>query len=157
MYRKPRGYAGDFLTIEWMYANESGGAGELGQLLDRCFLNQPAAQAVRHRRELLKDELEQALQLTDQRHLRVTSLACGPAAEVFDVLLQYPELADQVRFTLMDVDVDVDVEALIHVQERLLAHGLDQAVRLERRNLLHLCIGRQTLDLSLNTSCIRSS
>ena len=116
---------------------------------------------MRHRRELLKDELEQALQLTDQRPLRVTSLACGPAAEVFDVLLQYPELADQVRFTLMDVDVDVDVdvdqEALIHVQERLLAHGLDQAVRLERRNLLHLCIGRQTLDLSLNTSCIRSS
>ena len=56
MYRKPRGYAGDFLTIEWMYANEPGGAGELGQLLDRCFLNQTAAQAVRHRRELLKDD-----------------------------------------------------------------------------------------------------
>jgi CRP-like cAMP-binding protein len=143
MYRKPRGYAGDFLTIEWMYANEPGGAGELGQLLDRCFLNQPAAQAVRHRRELLKDELEQAPQLTDQRPLRVTSLACGPAAEVFDILLQYPELADQVQFTL----VDVDQEALNHVQERLLAHGLDQAVRLERRNLLHLCIGRQTLEL----------
>ncbi len=66
MYRKPRGYAGDFLTIEWMYANEPGGAGELGKLLDRCFLNQPAAQAVRHRRELLKDELEKALELTDQ-------------------------------------------------------------------------------------------
>ena len=143
MYRKPRGYAGDFLTIEWMYANEPGGAGELGQLLDRCFLNQPAAQAVRHRRELLREELEQALQLTDQRPLRVTSLAYGPAAEVFDILLQHPELADQVQFTL----VDVDQQALDHVQERLLAHGLDQAVRLERRNLLHLCIGRQQLEL----------
>ena len=25
IYRKPRGYEGDFLTIEWMYANEPGG------------------------------------------------------------------------------------------------------------------------------------
>ncbi len=52
MYRKPRGYAGDFLTIAWMYADEPGGAGELGCLLDRAFLNQPAAKAVRNRRGL---------------------------------------------------------------------------------------------------------
>lgn len=31
-----------------MYADEPCGAGELGTLLDRCFLNQPAAQALRN-------------------------------------------------------------------------------------------------------------
>lgn len=143
MYRKPRGYAGDFLTIAWMYADEPGGAGELGTLLDRCFLNQPAAQAVRNRRGLLREELQRALTLTDQRPLRVTSLACGPAAEVFDILLQDPELASQVRFTL----VDVDQQALEYVRERLEREGLASVVRLERRNLLHLCIGRQQLEL----------
>ena len=143
MYRKPRGYAGDFLTIAWMYADEPGGAGELGILLDRCFLNQPAAKAVRNRRGLLREELQRALTLTDQRPVRVTSLACGPAAEVFDILLQDSELADQVSFTL----VDVDAQALQYVRERLIREGLESVVRLERRNLLHLCIGRQQLEL----------
>ena len=143
MYRKPRGYAGDFLTIAWMYADEPGGAGELGTLLDRCFLNQPAARAVRNRRGLLREELQRALTLTDQRPLRVTSLACGPAAEIFDILLQDSDLADQVQFTL----VDVDQQALDYVRERLIREGLERVVRLERRNLLHLCIGRQKLDL----------
>ena len=143
MYRKPRGYAGDFLTIAWMYADEPGGAGELGILLDRCFLNQPAAKAVRNRRGLLREELQRALTLTDQRPVRVTSLACGPAAEVFDILLQDSELAAQVSFTL----VDVDEQALQYVRERLIREGLESVVRLERRNLLHLCIGRQQLEL----------
>lgn len=67
VYRKPRGYAGDSLTIAWMYADEPGGAGELVTLLDRCFLNQPAARAVRNRRGLLREELQLALTLTDQR------------------------------------------------------------------------------------------
>ena len=146
MYRKPRGYAGDFLTIEWMYANQPGGAGELGRFLDRCFLDEPAAQAVRNRRGLLQEELQIALRLTEERPLRVTSLACGPAAEVFDLLAEH-ELARQLELTL----VDVDQEALDHVQSRLAQQGVDQSlarpIRLERRNLLHLCVGRQTLDL----------
>ncbi len=146
MYRKPRGYAGDFLTIEWMYANQPGGAGELGRFLDRCFLDEPAAQAVRNRRGLLLEELETALRLTEERPLRVTSLACGPAAEVFDLLAE-PELARQLELTL----VDVDQEALDHVRARLAQEGVDQylqrPIRLELRNFLHLCIGRQTLEL----------
>ena len=143
MYRKPRGYAGDFLTIAWMYADEPGGAGALGSLLDRCFLDQPAAKAVRNRRGLLREELQRALTLTEQRPVRVTSLACGPAAEVFDILRQDSELAAQVSFTL----VDVDEQALEYVRERLIREGLESVVRLERRNLLHLCIGRQQLEL----------
>ena len=73
----------------------------------------------------------------------MTSLACGPAAEVFDILLQDSELAAQVSFTL----VDVDAQALQYVRERLIREGLESVVRLERRNLLHLCIGRQQLEL----------
>jgi hypothetical protein len=73
----------------------------------------------------------------------VTSLACGPAAEVFDILVQDSELAAQVSFTL----VDVDEQALQFVRERLIKEGLEAEVRLERRNLLHLCIGRQQLEL----------
>ena len=146
MYRKPRGYAGDFLTIDWMYADEPGGAGELGVELDRCFLDEPAAQAVRNRRGLLREELQRSLDLCAERPLRVTSLACGPAAEIFD-LLQDPQLASQLELTL----VDVDQQALDHVRARLDREQIEQhlplPIRLERRNLLHLCIGRQRLEL----------
>lgn len=146
MYRKPRGYAGDFLTIKWMYTDQPGGSGELGRYLDRCFLNQPAAQAVRNRRILLHEELEKALQLTKERPLRVTSLACGPAEEVFDLFTE-PEIASQLELTL----VDIDQEALNHIKVRLKKEGVNnyfrRPIRLERRNLLHLCVGRQTLKL----------
>ncbi len=146
MYRKPRGYAGDFLTIQWMYTDQPGGSGELGRYLDRCFLNQPAAQAVRNRRILLHEELEKALRLTKERPLRVTSLACGPAEEVFDLFTE-PEIASQLELTL----VDIDQEALNHIKVRLKKEGVNKyfqrPIRLERRNLLHLCVGRQTLNL----------
>jgi len=146
MYRKPRGYAGDFLTIKWMYTDQPGGSGELGRYLDRCFLNQPAAQAVRNRRILLHEEIEKALLLTKERPLRVTSLACGPAEEVFDLFTE-PKIASQLELTL----VDIDQEALNHIKVRLNKEGVNKyfqrPIKLERRNLLHLCVGRQTLDL----------
>ena len=47
------------------------------------------------------------------------------------------------QFTL----VDVDQQALDYVRERLIREGIESVVRLERRNLLHLCIGRQQLEL----------
>ena len=146
MYRKPRGYAGDYLTIKWMYSDEPGGSGELGTFLDRCFLNQPAAQAVRNRRILLREEFDKALKLTEERPLRVTSLACGPAEEVFDLFTE-PNIASQIELTL----IDIDQEALNYVEARIKREGLNEhfqwPINLERRNLLHLCIGRQNLNL----------
>ncbi len=38
VYAKPRGYAGDFLTIEWLYDNQAAGTGRIGPLLDACLL-----------------------------------------------------------------------------------------------------------------------
>ena len=38
MYSKPRGYAGDYMTIHKIYENEPSGTGRIGPLLDRCFL-----------------------------------------------------------------------------------------------------------------------
>ena len=45
MYSKPRGYAGDYLTIHKIYKNEPSGNGRIGPLLDSCFLKEPAAKA----------------------------------------------------------------------------------------------------------------
>ena len=52
-YSKPRGYAGDFLTIEQVYGDTPSGFGRLGALLDRCLLDCPPPLAVRNRRGAL--------------------------------------------------------------------------------------------------------
>ena len=81
VYCKPRGYAGDYSSIEVIYQNLGQGSGRLGPLIDRCFLDLPAAKAVRNRRRLLVDEIQQTC-AADQAAVRITSLACGPAEAV---------------------------------------------------------------------------
>ena len=61
-YSKPRGYAGDFQTIEMIYRNRPAGTGRIGPLLDRCFLSSPIARAIRNRRVLLAKEIMKTVQ-----------------------------------------------------------------------------------------------
>src|SRR5262245_10340399 len=77
-YSKPRGYAGDFLSIHEIYQNDPQGRGRIGSVLDRCFLNLPAAVAVRNRRPLLAHEINAVVAAKQGAQARITSLACGP-------------------------------------------------------------------------------
>ena len=52
-YTKPRGYAGDFETINIMYQNDVAGDGRLGPLIDRWVMSQSSPVAVRQRRKTL--------------------------------------------------------------------------------------------------------
>ncbi len=142
MYAKPRGYAGDYLTIGWMYDNVPAGTGRLGPLLDECLLAQPAAQAVRNRRGILRDEIHAVIEARGAAPARVCSLACGPAREVLDVF-QGLDDPTQLCATL----IDIDSEALDHVRRAVDAAGLSARVTLVQGNLLHLAAGRQKVDL----------
>lgn len=140
MYAKPRGYAGDYLTIANMYADKPAGTGRLGPLLDRCLRDQAAGQAVRNRRALLVEEIRSVLDATEGR-ARVTSLASGPAAELFDV---YEGLEDASR--LSATCIDIDLQALAHIADRV-GPRLRSAIRLENANLVYLALGRTKLEL----------
>lgn len=141
MYAKPRGYAGDYLTIAQLYADEPSGTGRLGPLIDRCLRDQAAGSAVRHRRPLLAEEIGQVLAARAGAPTRVTSLACGPAQELFDVFATLDEPS-----ALQATCLDIDAEALAHVRARLDAR-LTPCVRLEQANLVYLALGRTRLDL----------
>ena len=99
MYTKPRGYAGDFLTIRWIYEKDVGGVGAAGRLIDEAVLERPAAKAVRNRRGLLAGEIEAAI----EHGGKVTSLACGPAEELFDVFAANG--SENLRATCLDIDL----------------------------------------------------
>jgi CRP-like cAMP-binding protein len=141
-YSKPRGYAGDYLTIEWIYRNQPAGSGRLGPLLDACFLDAAAARAVRNRRGLLADEIRRTVDETSQREVQIASLACGPAREVFDVLEAADDI-DRLRFTLLDFDE----EALGFVTDRAQEHSCRHRIHTVSANLIYLALGRQQLEL----------
>ncbi len=142
-YAKPRGYAGDFLTIAQMYDDVALGADAVGALLDRCFLRLPAAQAVQNRRALLADEIGATLRSCKGRPARVTSLAAGPARELFDV---YATLADP--GALVTTVIDLDSEALAYCAAHSARIGLATPPRPIAANLIKVALGRSVLDLA---------
>ena len=143
-YAKPRGYAGDYLSIARMYEDEPRGHGRVGAALDRCFLNLAAVRAVQNRRGLLAAEIRASIEGNHSRPdagggtcTRVTSLACGPARELFDV---YETLSD--RSVLASTLVDIDLHALAHVADQRDRMGLRRQMTLLSDNLVYLASGR---------------
>jgi len=143
MYSKPRGYAGDYMTIEWMYRNEPDGAGRLGPLLDSAILDAPAICAVRNRIGLMAEEVLSFISANEIQRTRVTSLACGPARELFAVLEQLDD-ASRLEATL----IDIDLESLAYVSNQLEKRKLRRHFGLVHGNLVYLATGKQSLDLS---------
>jgi len=143
IYSKPRGYAGDFLMINSIYQNRPAGVGRVGSLIDRCFLDMPPAIAVRNRRKLLVDEINTAISSkNDDEPTRITSLASGPAAEVFDV---YEELekSSRLKMTL----IDIDYQSLAYVDDKATSLSVNKHLQLHHGNLVYLALGRQKLEL----------
>lgn len=140
---RPRGYAGDYQTIAMIYDNAGAGTGPIGALLDSCVLNLAAMKAMRNRRANLAGEIE-ALFRGSAKEFHVTSLASGPAREVFDVL---EKVDDKGRLSVNCVDVDR--EALAQIAARAQQQGLAAQVRTVQANLIHMATGRQELDLGL--------
>jgi hypothetical protein len=136
-YAKPRGYAGDYLSIARMYEDQPRGLGRVGRLLDRCFLNMAAVRAVQNRRRLLTREILHTVAAVAPAAARVTSLACGPAQELFDT---YQELPD--RRMLDATLLDLDLQALAYVADRRDMEKLKTQIQLLNDNLVRLAVGR---------------
>jgi len=140
-YAKPRGYAGDFLTIERYYENRPSGSSRLGPALDRAFLSLPASKAVQNRLGLLVDQIRKSIASSEGEVTKVTSLACGPARELFDC---YDQIDPR---TLQSTLVDMDFQALAFVADKRDRRGLKKQMHLVNENLIYLASGRRRIDL----------
>ncbi len=141
-YAKPRGYAGDFHSIDLVYRDQPSGVGRIGPAVDRCFLNSSVCQIIRRRRQLLWEAIAERIQSNRGALTRIVSLACGPAAEVFDAYSQLQN-PTQVQTTL----VEIDAQALTALGERRQKLGLQEQIQLVPGNLVYLALGRQKLDV----------
>ncbi len=141
-YSKPRGYPGDYYTIELIYRNRARGSRRVGKLIDRCFLDTESCRAVRNRRHLLSEEILGMLAAGRGEPLRITSMACGPAREILDVMHRLGQ-QDRLEVTL----VDMDREALEFVEEHLKNRPAGLRLRFLNENLIYASLRRKELDL----------
>jgi CRP-like cAMP-binding protein len=138
-YSKPRGYPGDFMTVEMIYQNVPRGSSRIGPALDRCWLDSPLCAAIRARRTMLAMEISRTLAQAGEG-AALTCVGSGNAAELFDALEGKP--AGAVRATL----VDFDPQALAFVAERRDRAGLRESITLQEQSLMQLSTGRLALE-----------
>lgn len=140
-YTKPRGYAGDYLTLQMVYDDEPDGVRRLGPYIDRWFLDIAASRAVKNRRQLLREIIIDTARQVRGRTALITSLACGPAREIFDIFTE-PEHPDIVATCL-----DIDVQALDYAERIAVDIGVQDRVSFVQANAVKLALGRETLAL----------
>ncbi len=138
-YFKPKGYAGDFLMMEHIYANIPKGEGKLGEIIDDFCLQRPGSLAIRSRRVLLKNQLMRLSGAIAARGgiTRIMNLACGPNRELFDFLTEceYSE-------TIEALCVDIDSEALQYTNQYVNIFPHRASIRLMSENVIKWSLGR---------------
>jgi extracellular factor (EF) 3-hydroxypalmitic acid methyl ester biosynthesis protein len=116
---KPRGYNGDSEMMRMIYLDDYQGESTFGKILHKFSVDQPAAQAVRNRRQEVAGMLHRFIErspLRSPERLRVLSVACGPAFEVRDIL-RAPGDCARIHFSFFDQDQQALLEAAGLVSE----------------------------------------
>lgn len=113
-YNKPRGYPGDYAIMKMVYAWAREGETLADQMLHRIGLE--VAECIATRMVLVQQAIAETMAtLGHDRPARITSLGCGPAKEIENVL-SAPKLPGSAQFTL----IDQDLEALEDTHARLM-------------------------------------
>ena len=123
-FTKPRGYAGDAVMMDMMYAAEHGydlpevaGISELGRQLYEYQIQSPAPKAVRARRRIICEKVDNLAIRTPKAH--ILSLACGHLREAYDCpALQEGRLGRYVA-------IDQDKESLAVVEREVGPLGVE--------------------------------
>jgi len=140
-YFKPKGYAGDFLMMEHIYADTPKGEGKLGEIIDAFCLQRPGSLAIRGRRILLRDQLMHLSGAIAARGAitRIMNLACGPNRELFDFIgdCEYSE-------SIEALCVDIDSEALQYTNQYVNIFPHRASIRLMSENVIKWALGRAT-------------
>lgn len=141
-YAKPRRYAGDYLTIEMMYNDEAWGDRRLGSYVDRWALDTPAARAVKNRRRLLADIITATAAEHQNHRVRITSVASGPAREIFDAMR-----SSHTR-ELLATCVDIDHDALAYTRKVAIRNRVADRFCFIQANAVKVALGRASMQLT---------
>lgn len=128
-YAKPRGFPEDHETTAMIYRNEPQGDDDLGEIVDRWFLQRPFCRARRAGRAHVQAALEAAARSWPAGEIvRVACMASGTAAEMIDLLAS--PAGEDVRATCVDTDDD----ALLAVARLASGRNLNDRLTLVQGN-----------------------
>lgn len=135
---KPRGYAGDYELLSWIYERRLSD-NPLGRLFDRYFQDQAAPQAVRNRMTLMSEWIVTAAKERAfgglRRPLKIGFVGSALGLEIRDACLR---LDEQERQVIHAVLVDVDPDALEFARRCLGAVLHEGLVSVAATNLFRL-------------------
>ncbi len=146
-FEKPLGYAGDYEMMNIIYRNDFEGDDVFSQIMNKIDCDGSGARAVRNRRSYLYDKIMKTMEkgmYTGEGALKIMSVACGPAMEVYDVLvsLKGKRLSREVEF----IGIDQDRNAINDASSRInpLCKGRsDFKVKLLEDNIKRLIVGKE--------------
>ncbi len=105
-YEKPRGYPGDYELFEIIYNGKPlANQGTVGYYFDQYFLNNAYTQAVKTRKNKMKDILQSLIENGHSSRLRLFNVACGPCREIRE-LLSDPLLTSKANLCFTGLDSD---------------------------------------------------
>jgi extracellular factor (EF) 3-hydroxypalmitic acid methyl ester biosynthesis protein len=137
----PRGYPGDYETIDLFYQGRAGGHTVLGQLIDRWIRQQEGPRALLRRPSDLSHLISTVAGRAGGRQLRVLVVASGPIAEVFEFLAR--SSPRRVTFTCLDTDEN----AHAFVRGRASQRQVGERIVTLACNALRVASGKEVLDL----------
>lgn len=132
---KPRGYAGDYMTMSYIYGRHFEGSSLFGVFVHYSGCQHDVCQAVRNRAELLYEALRTRVAKhasSEQKRFRIASVGAGPAFEIRRLLDSFEDGWPQLEIVLFDADDEALNYCFLEMNEKI-----------RRRNLL----GRVSLAL----------
>ena len=128
---KPRGYAGDYITMSYIYENDFEGTSLFGKMEHYAACIHDVCVAVRNRKDFIVQRMLEKIKNTTKPSFKVLSVGSGPAYEFSDLFyLLHPDDIPQIEVVLFDVDPEALNFCFSRLREILLARGLASKIRL---------------------------
>ncbi|MBL7069310.1 MAG: PilZ domain-containing protein [Candidatus Omnitrophica bacterium] len=104
-FDKPRGYPGDYGSIEQIYDNKPLSE-NIGYHSDAYFLANEYAVAVRNRKERIKDIISEFIDKSNLSSFKVLNVACGSCRELREMFKDKTSISKKVILNLLDHDAE---------------------------------------------------
>lgn len=140
-FEKPLGYAGDYEMMNMLYRNHAEGDSLFSKALNIYGAQTPAAQANINRVTYLGDLIRSVVAAAPNGRVRIASVGCGPAREIYELLDRSPELGPRLDVSL----IDQEDRAITYCERTLgpIAARTDARLHLIRESVRRLLATRQ--------------
>lgn len=138
-FHKPLGYAGDYEMVNMILHDPWQGTSMFAKLVNVVFLQNPPAEAHRHRVHILHRHLiEETQRVAGQgRRLRALNLGCGPAKEVQNFMIE-DAISDQADLRLLDFNEETLAFAGQNLESLRKAHHRQTGLTFELKSVNQL-------------------